>query len=104
MEEELRTLKQNKAIHKYFSLLSEEFNNAGLSMTKVLKPGIDIDWTPEMIKKYLWKPVQDTMLDKKSTTKLNTKEVSKIYETLNRLTAQKFGISVVFPSNEEPMI
>lgn len=102
--EEQRTLQQNKAIHKYFELLADELNNAGLSMTKVLKPGVEIDWSPSMVKKYLWKPVQDTMLDKESTTKLNTKEVSKIYETLNRLTAQKFGISVVFPSNEEPMI
>ncbi len=104
MEEEKRTITQNKAMHKYFELLANELNSAGLSMQKTLKPEIDIDWTPEMIKKYLWKPVQNTMYSKLSTTKLNTKEVSQIYETLNRLTAQKFGISVAFPSNEEPMI
>lgn len=106
MEEEKyqRTQQQNKAMHKYFTLLADELNNAGLSMTKVLKPGVDIDWTPEACKTYLWKPVQKVMYQKESTTELDTKEVSQIYETLNRHIAEKFGLSVRFPSNEETMI
>ena len=48
-----RTLTQNKAIHKYFELLSEGLNDAGLDMKKVLKPSVDIDWTPDMIKTHL---------------------------------------------------
>jgi hypothetical protein len=98
-----RTLTQNKAIHKYFELLSEGLNDAGLDMKKVLKPSVDIDWTPDMIKTHLWKPIQDVMFEKKSTTELTTKQVSQVYETLNRHLAQKFGIAVGFPSNEPEM-
>jgi hypothetical protein len=106
MEEEKyqRTIQQNKAMHKYFTLLAEELNNAGLDMKKVLKPAVDIDWTPDAIKTYLWKPVQKVMYQTTSTTELDTKQVSQIYETLNRHLAEKFGLSVRFPSNEEMMI
>ena len=99
-----RTLKQNKSLHKYCDMLADELNMAGYDMKKVLKPGIDIMWTPESVKNYLWRPVMHAMFDKISTTELETKDVTKVYETLNRHTASRFGISVVFPSEEEQML
>ena len=53
-----RTLKQNNALHKFYSLLSDELNTAGLDMVAVLKEGADIPWTPDNVKERLWKPVQ----------------------------------------------
>lgn len=99
---EQRTLKQNKSLHKYFSLLAEELNNAGLDMKHVLT--VDIPWTPENIKEWIWKPVQKAQLVKESTTELTTAEVNKVYETVNRLMGDKFGIHVPFPSDEESML
>lgn len=99
-----RTLTQNRAMHKYFTLLSAELNAAGHDMRKTLKPAISIDWTPESIKTYLWKPIQEAMFQKESTTGLDTKQVGQIYEVLNRHLGEKLTIHVPFPSNEIEMI
>ena len=95
-----RTKKQNSALHVYFKLLADKFNDAGLDMKKVLKPEIDIPWTEKTIKEFLWRPVQKAILDKSSTTKPDRKEYTEVYEVLNRHTAEKFGISLPFPSKE----
>jgi hypothetical protein len=101
MEEEQRTLQQNKALHLYFTQLAEELNDAGLDMRKTLKPEVDIPWTPENVKNHLWRPIQEAQLGKESTTKLSKKDVDKVYETLNRHLGEKLGVHVPFPSDEE---
>ena len=40
-----RTLQQNKALHKYFEILADTLNEAGLDARVVLKPEIEIPWT-----------------------------------------------------------
>jgi len=96
-----RTLQQNKAIHKLFELLSDELNTKGLDMKLVLKPSYQIWWTPEAVKEHLWKPLQEAMYAKKSTTELNTAQVSKVYEQLGKILGEKFGAEVEFPSYQE---
>ena len=93
-----RTLQQNKALHLYCKLLAESLNDAGLDMKKTLKPEIDIKWTMQTVKDYLWRPIQKALLQKESTTELTTVDPTEIYETLNRHLSEKFGISVEFPS------
>ena len=78
-----RTNQQNKALHKYFSMLAEALNDAGLDMKTVLKPEVDIPWTQDSVKTHLWKPIQEIMVDKESTTEMNTVDPNKIYEVLN---------------------
>jgi hypothetical protein len=94
-----RTAKQNDCLHKYFRLLAESLNAAGLDMRKVMKPEWEIPWTEEMVKAHLWKPVQDVMLDKESTTELSTTDVDAVYQVVSRHLAEKHGISVAFPSH-----
>jgi len=79
-----RTLTQNRSIHKYCELLSEAFNEAGLDMQTVLAEGASIPWSESKVKDDIWKKVQFAALGKKSTTELNTNEVSKVYEIVNR--------------------
>lgn len=98
-----RTIQQNKSIHLYLTLLSKELNEAGLDMKKVLKPSVSIDWNIINTKEYLWRPIQEALNLKKSTTELDTKEVSQIWEHLNRHLSEKFGIYVPFPSQEETL-
>jgi len=98
-----RTPTQNNALHKYFELLADALNDAGLDMKRTLRQDIDIPWTKETIKEYLWKPIQRAQVMKGSTTELNTSEVSKIYETLNRHLGEKTGVFVPFPSVEEEL-
>ncbi len=96
-----RTTKQNKSLHLYFRLLAEALNEAGLDMKKVLKPTIDISWNERSVKEYIWRPIQNAQVIKKSTTELNTDEINKIWEVINRHLSEKFGIYVPFPSEEE---
>ena len=98
---EKRTLQQNRALHKYFELLADELNDAGLDMKKVIT--VDVPWSAETIKEWIWKPVQKAQLLKESTTEMTTAEVNKVYETVNRLMAEKFGVHVSWPSIENDM-
>ena len=93
-----RTSQQNRALHKWFEMLAEAFNDAGKDIREVMKPEIEIPWTAENIKNLLWRPVQEIYLQKKSTTELTTADIDKIYDILNRHIGEKFGIHVPFPS------
>jgi len=42
---EQRTTKQNSALHKFFELVAETLNSAGLDMRKALRADIDIPWS-----------------------------------------------------------
>lgn len=95
------TGQQKKALHVYFKLLADELNDAGLDMRKTLRPGIDIPWGKMTVKEYLWKSVQKTYIMKASTNDLTIKEVNEVYEILNRYVAEKFGLTVDFPSIEQ---
>ena len=98
---EQRTLKQNSALHLYFTLLAEALNDAGFDAKKTLKPEIEIPWSPEMIKELIWRPVQEIYLRKKSTTQLDKqKDIDIIYEIVNRHIGERTGIHVPFPNIE----
>jgi hypothetical protein len=102
--QDLRSTKQNSAFHLYFNMLAVELNDAGYSFKKVMsEPNrykADIDWNSNLIKEYIWRPIQKVVCNKKSTTQLNKDEVNKIYDLVNRYTSN-MGVSVPFPSIEE---
>jgi len=95
---DIRTIKQNSAIHKYYALLADELNSKELTIPKVLK--IDTYWTDEAVKNQLWRPLQVVLFDKKSTTMLKRNEIDKVYEALNSAMWHKLRVSVPFPSIE----
>lgn len=95
-----RTKKQNDSLHLYFQQLSETLNEAGLDVRAVMKPEMDIPWSGVMVKELLWRPIQKIYLNKKSTTRLTSDEVSQVYKILDRHLAEKFGVLVEFPSLE----
>ena len=92
-----RTNKQNGALHLFLRKLSNALNDAGFDMKRVLKEEVDIPWSDKSAKEFLWHPVQKAMFKKESSADLDTDEVSKVYETINRHLANKFGVSVPFP-------
>lgn len=102
--EKVRTLTQNRALHLWFRLVSDQLNESGLDMRKTLKPEIDIPWTDKTVKEYLWRPIQKAMLLKESTTKLTTKEIDKVFDVLNKYLGEKLGIHEPFPSIQELML
>ena len=97
-----RTDLQRKAKHLYFKLLADALNDAGYTIRKTLRNDFDLAWTPGAIKELIWRPVQEAMTGKVSTTEINTVEVSQIYEIINLNMAEKFGISIEWPEHKIP--
>ena len=99
-ERSKRTALQNKAIHKYCSLLAQAFNDSGLDMKAVLaEKEAEVSWSMDSVKEVIWKQIQVAMYpDKASTTQLETNEVSLVYNQIARHMAVKFNIDVPFPS------
>ena len=93
-----RTNTQNNALQVYCRELATALNDAGLDMKKTLKAEIEIPWTQDLVREHLWKPIQEYVIGKRSTTEANTFQYSEVYDVLNRNMAEKFGVSVPFPS------
>lgn len=98
-----RTLTQNNSMHLLFEHIAKTLNDAGLDMKKTLKPEVDIPWSKETVKEYIWRPIMKVQLRKDSTTKLTTKEVDEVFNTINKHFGEKFGINFEFPSVESLM-
>lgn len=100
--EEHRTAKQNNAIHKYLDLVAKALDSEGHTMQDVCKAirRAEIRPTKEALKEVVWKPLQAIMLGKESTRELETHEVDKVYEAMNRWLGQEFELHIPFPSNE----
>jgi hypothetical protein len=89
-------------LHKYFELLSESLNGGGFTVQLVLAQKMDLDWSPNSVKELLWRPAQQAILNKRSTTRLSKlEEIDTVYEHLNRHLSEKFWLHVPFPHNEE---
>ena len=107
-----RTIQQNKAFRKYIRMLSAEMIDAGLDMKAVIKEGVSIDPEPEIIWQTMVRPVMKIMFpdiewkdpNRPSSTELDTKQMSELYEVMNRSTAEGLGISMSFPSENEMMM
>jgi len=105
-EEKTRTLEQNSALHQYFKMLAKDLNDAGYDVPTTLKTlftKLGLPWNERLVKEMLWKAIQEDILGKKSTTKLNTTEVNEVYQALSRGLAERLGVSTPFPDrfNEE---
>ena len=104
-EQKLRTETQNRALWLYFTMLADALNDAGFSIKKTLTfYKADIDWDKDSLHDLMWVPIQKALLGKGSTTELKSQEdIDRVYEHVNRFTADKMGISMPFPNKEEMM-
>jgi len=94
-----RTKPQNSALHVYCSLLSKALNEAGYDMAVMLKHKGEIPWDERgvNVKERLWRPIQESLQQKESTTMANRKDYTQVYEALNNWTGSKLGISIAWP-------
>ncbi len=95
-----RTPTQNRSMHLYFQHTADSLNNAGHDFRVLVKDDIDVPWSAELVKDYLWVPVQIAITGHKSTTKPKTHQYSEIYEVLNRHISGKLGIFIPWPSKD----
>jgi hypothetical protein len=89
-----RSLAQNRALHKFCELLADELNSAGLEQKVVLSQWIDVQWSKDSVKEVLWKPILKVLSEKSSTTEMDTKEPSEVYEHLVRFFGEKFDLEI----------
>ena len=97
-----RTTTQNAAMHVFFRNLAQALNDAGFDMKVFLKSTsstMPIAWNPVTVKEVLWRPVQEAMTGKHSTTEVNTVEPSDIHQQLMRKISELTGVYVEFPNN-----
>lgn len=87
-----RTLTQNRALHLFCQWLADTLNEAGYDMRRTLREDVDVPWTQASVKEYLWRPIQEAMTQKESTTEITTLEPTAIHSVLSRHLAQKLGV------------
>ena len=95
---DMRTAQQNRAMHKYFSLVAKALNESGQDIKHVIKA--DVPWTMESVKEIMWKGIQEAILNKRSTTKLTKDEIDKVFDVMNRVLGERCGVHVPFPNKE----
>ena len=100
-----RTIKQNSSLHVGFELLADALNNAGYETKAVLAvKQVEVPWNESLVKELLYRPIMLAMFNKQSTTELDTKEISDVWDVLQRHLGEHFGVNLPFPSDEEQML
>jgi len=91
-----RTSKQNSAIHAYCREVARQLAAGGHDFRDVLKQGIEIEPSMELVKKYMWVGIQKILFDKDETSRLEPEEVDQVYQVMAKALAEKYAISVRF--------
>ena len=92
-----RTAKQNAAMWLWLTQLAAALNAAGYDMKKTLKPHVEIPWTKDLAKEYLWDPIQLIVTQQESSREISRSDIDLVQETIARHLAQTTGVSVPFP-------
>lgn len=87
-----RTMSQNNALHQFLTDLASTLNEAGLDMRTVIKQDVDIPWTKDSAKQYLWRPIQKALTGKESTAEAKTPDYNEVYQTLCRYLGDRLGV------------
>ena len=91
-----RTDQQRKAIEVYCREVAKAMNDAGHTVQTAFTADVDI--SQDNIKQNMFKVVMKKLYpNKESTTELETHEVTDVYENMNRITAERYGVSMQFP-------
>jgi len=95
-----RSSLQNKALYLYFTFIADTLNNHGLYFKTIdlFKMPVECEWNKDLVKEFIWKPIQKTLFDIESTTKLKTNELDVIINVLTDHFS-KLELSVNFPSS-----
>ena len=88
-------------MHKYLETVAHELETQGQTMQEVVKKidFCEITPTKDSVKNVIWRPIQEMVVGKKSTTELTTAEVNKIYEIMSMFLSKQFQISLPFPQD-----
>jgi hypothetical protein len=94
-----RTDQQRKSIEVYCRNVANAMNDAGESVQTVFTAPVDL--SQENVKEGMFKVIMTALYpDIKSTTDLDTKQVTEVFENMNRILAERYMISVDWPSQD----
>ena len=105
-----RTNLQNAALHLFFNIISDELNNMGLEFEyrgikhvfrlfaqQPIEQYYNTRYTWFIVKNFIWRPIQKTLFNIESTTKINTQQINEISDILIKFFGEK-GIRLSFPN------
>ena len=97
-----RTTSQNSALHLLFTIMTNQLNEMGLEFHYFGLKGqvLCTRYTTTIIKEHFWRPLQITLFDIKSTTKINTTQINEIVDVIAKWFGEK-GVLIQFPSREQ---
>jgi len=95
---DMRTVKQNSALHLFCTQVAHLLNSQGLYMTGVF--GSKIEWSMQLIKEQVFKATMKQVFNINSTTKLQKKELDELLDYIYRAFALKGVTLPEFPSRE----
>ncbi len=80
-----RTPPQNAALHLWLRNLATALNDAGYDIKAFpFKQGIELSWSEHTCKELIWRPVQEALTGKESTTEASKTEYGDVYVHLVR--------------------
>ena len=94
-----RTLLQNSALHKWFTMIAEKLIEDGQTFNIKLGTAQSM-WSRNTVKENLFRPIMKAITKKESTTELTTKEVGELEESMHDVTSRNFHFTIPFPSKE----
>jgi len=99
-----RSGKQNRALHVFFTIISNELNELGheFQYTGLKGSTLSTRYTPNLVKEFFWRPLQMALFNIQSTTKIDTQQINEINEVVIRYFAER-GVELFFPSIESLM-
>lgn len=95
---DMRTIKQNSALHLYCSKIADALNANNLYMVGIFDK--EIEWTMELVKTQIVKSLIKKLFDIDSTTKLKRKEIDTLIDTITYIFGLKGVVIPQFPSRE----
>lgn len=98
-----RSVKQNAALHLWYTQLADELNSQGCDMRQVISQDIDIPWSLYTIKEHLFRPTMKAMFGYRSTKQLKTGDIDKIFDVISKAISERTGVFIPFPSIETLM-
>lgn len=99
-----RSSLQNRALHKFFSIISNQLNEIGQEFGH-LDFKDDLVYTKHtgiIIKEFIWRPIQKAMFNIESTKDINTNQINDITDVLIKYYGE-MGLSISFPSIQNLM-
>jgi hypothetical protein len=97
-----RSKKQDSSMHVYCRQVAQCLNDMGITCNKFFNEGYEMKFSEDIIKRDIWKVVQLAMTGKESTKDLDKKEVSEVYEVVNKKLSEH-GAHIAWPSNDSMM-